>query len=276
MNARKVAKTQRILFFLVFLALLRLCESFFACSAAADEPREVVNSLGVRFMRIPAGDFLMGSPVGEEQAEPDERPQHPVRISQAFYLGAYEVTQADFELVMGENPSWFSPTGGGRDLIANVDSKRLPVEMVSWDDAVSFCRRLSERDEERRAGRTYRLPTEAEWEYACRAGSTTRFTFGDALDSGTATFSTRTTSSVGLYSPNAWGLYDMHGNVWEWCSDWYAADAYSLKRPPTEGNGRVVRGGSYQFAPSQARSANRDFTRPTRRDWGNGLRVVME
>lgn len=255
-----------------------------ANAATADEPREITNSLGMRFVRIPAGEFLMGSPAGDDQAEPDELPQHAVRIATPFYLGKFEVTQAEFELVKGENPSWFSSTGGGRDAVADRNTVRLPVEMVSWNDAVSFCRRLSELDVERAAKRTYRLPTEAEWEYACRAGTTTRFAFGNAIGSSEANFAdpganpplSQITRPVGSFLPNAWGLHEMHGNVWEWCSDWYAADAYVTGKLPIDGNGRVVRGGSYQFTASQARSANRDFTRPTRRDWGNGLRIVVD
>lgn len=251
--------------------------------AAADEPRDVVNSLGMRFIRIPAGEFLLGSPADDEQAQPDEQPQHAVRITRPFYLGAFEITQAEFELVMGENPSWFSRTGGGRSIVADRNTQRLPVEMVSWADAESFCRRLSQLDAERTARRSYRLPTEVEWEYAARAGTTTRFAFGNTIGSREANVPdpaadpTRrpVTRPVGSYLSNAWGLHDMHGNVWEWCGDWYAADAYASQTSPLDGNGRVVRGGSYQFPASEARSANRDFTRPTRRDWGNGLRVVL-
>jgi formylglycine-generating enzyme required for sulfatase activity len=281
---------------------LRLGESFCLSVAAADEPRGLTNSLGMRFVRVPAGEFLMGSPDGDEQADDDERPQHAVRIAQAFYLGVYEVTQTEFESVMDENPSWFSRLGGGRDMVAGRNTERFPVEMVSWDDAARFCRRLAEVDAERVAGRTYRLPTEAEWEYACRAGGTTRFAWADVITSVEANIADpsanpalpQVTRPVGSYLPNAWGLHDMHGNVWEWCSDWYSAEYYesfsvrekvpegrmrdaSIIDPlgPAEGNGRVVRGGDYRFDASQARSANRDFTRPTRRDWGNGFRVVL-
>jgi formylglycine-generating enzyme required for sulfatase activity len=241
----------------------------------AEEPRQVVNSLGMRFVHIPPGEFQMGSPADDEQAEPDERPQHAVRIATPIYLGACEVTQREFERVMSENPSWFSPAGGGRDLVADVNTSRLPVEMISWDDAVRFCERLGDLPEERAAGRTYRLPTEAEWEHAARAGSATRYAFGDELTANDANVSSHTTRPVGFYPPNAWSLHDMHGNVWEWCGDWYDAEAYANNSAAATGPGRVVRGGDYRSDPRQSRSANRDFTRPTRRDWGNGFRVVM-
>lgn len=278
-----------------FFASLRLCVSllFLGCQvAASDEPQIVKNSIGMQFVRVPAGRFLLGSPDGDESADDDERPHKWVRLTQDFYLGMYEVTQEEFQRVMGENPSWFSPTGGGRDLVRGLDTRRFPVENVSWDEAESFCRKL--RDLSRQPRAFYWLPTEAQWEYACRAGSTTRYAWGDEPDAKRANIRTSSeprTQPVGSYPPNAWGLYDMHGNVWEWCADRYAAETYRyLGRHHlskygndavdplgiTEGTGRVVRGGDYRFNASQARSANRDFTRQTRRDLGNGFRVVMQ
>ena len=154
-------------------------------------PVEITNSIGMKLVLIPPGEFMMGSPkelIEEELKRPDndqwykehlpgEGPQHRVRITRPFYLGTYLVTQEEYQRVMGTNPSEFSATGKGKDKVAGQDTKRFPVENVSWDDAVEFCRKLSEMPEEKAAGRTYRLPSEAQWEYACRAGSTGRYSF---------------------------------------------------------------------------------------------------
>jgi formylglycine-generating enzyme required for sulfatase activity len=251
--------------------------------ASAGELREVVNSLGMRFVLIPAGEFVMGSPADDPQADADEHPRHRVQIARPYYLGVYEVTQAEYERVMGENPSWFSPRGGGRELLGAADTGRLPVEFISWDEATAFCARLGELPEEKEAGRTYRLPTEAEREYACRAGTKTRFSNGDQLtasDANVGDGERGMTRPVGSFPSNAWGLHDMHGNVWEWCADRYDSAYYQGSptfdpRGPAEGTGRVVRGGDYRSSAKEARSANRDFTRQSRRDWGNGFRVVV-
>src|SRR5205085_11701074 len=175
-------------------------------------PQQMQSRAGVEFVWILAGSFMMGS----ENGDSDEKPAHRVTISEGFYMGKYEVTQAQWQAVMGNNPSNFK----GCD--------NCPVEQVSWDDAVSFIAKLNAQND----GYTYRLPTEAEWEYACRAGTTTAFAFGDSLSSEQANFDgdypyggapkgvyRQKTTSVGRFQPNAWGLYDMHGNVWEWCED---------------------------------------------------------
>ena len=157
-------------------------------------PVEITNSIGMKLVLIPPGEFTMGSPkelIEEELKRPGndqwykeqsagEGPQHRVRITRPFYLGTYLVTQQEYQRVMGTNPSEFSATGKGKDKVAGQDTKRFPVECVSWDDAVEFCRKLSEMPEEQAAGRTYRLPSEAQWEYACRAGSTGRYSFSSA------------------------------------------------------------------------------------------------
>ncbi len=260
-----------------------------AAGAIAREPK-VVNSLGMHFVPLEAGEFLRGSPDDDPQADDDERPQRRVRITRPFAFGRYEVSQREYLAVMGENPSWFSATGGGRSSQPSLGDGAayddLPVEMVSWQEAVDFCRRLSELPAERAAGRKYRLPTEAEWEYAARAGGSARYGNADALSPSDAVLlfdpdTPRETSPVRSHAPNAWGLHHMQGNVWEWCSDWYDADYYRVAPTddpsgPIEGTGRVVRGGDYRSPPQTARSANRDFTRATRRDWGNGIRVVLE
>jgi formylglycine-generating enzyme required for sulfatase activity len=158
----------------------------------AQADREITNSIGMKLVLIPKGTFTMGSPeneqVGELSRELDE-PQHEVTISQDYYLGVYEVTQAQYKKVMGENPSSFQGANvAERDpqtgrVLKEIDSSNHPVEMVSWQDAVKFCQRLSELPEEKKAGRVYRLPTEAEWEYACRAGSKKAFSFGNGVKS---------------------------------------------------------------------------------------------
>ncbi len=226
--------------------------------------RGVVNSIGLQLLLIPAGEFQMGSPDSDSDAYDDEKPQHTVRITKPFYLGVTEVTQEQYERVMGTNPSYFK-------------GAQLPVETVSWVDAMEFCRKLSELPGERIAGRVYRLPTEAEWEYACRAGSKTKWSFGDAESSlGDYAWYTsnsgRKTHTVGTKKPNAWGLYDMHGNVWEWCSDWYKPDytttTVSDPTGPATGSIRVYRGGSWGNYAGQGRSAFRDGGTP---DSGGGL-----
>jgi formylglycine-generating enzyme required for sulfatase activity len=213
---------------------------------------------------IPTGEFTMGSP----ESEPDRRDnetQHKVRITKPFYLSAHEVTQAQYERVMGNNPSYFKgPT--------------KPVEQVNWNDAVAFCDELSKRE-----GEKYRLPTEAQWEYACRAGTTTAYSFGDdvrqlpqhAWYSGSSNGSTH---PVGKKLPNPWGLFDMHGNVWEWCEDWYGT--YETKQMlinpsgPASGSRRVLRGGPFVAPPKDVRAASRNLNPPDYRYLNNGFRLT--
>jgi formylglycine-generating enzyme required for sulfatase activity len=245
---------------------------------------EITNSIGMKLVRIPPGKFLMGSPI-EEVGRFDHEDEHEVAITQPFYLGVYEVTQQEYEEVMGKNPSWFSPKGGGKDKVKGMASRsrQFPVENVSWEEVVEFCRKLSERTEERRTGRTYRLPTEAEWEYACRGGAreTTPFHFGPTLSPDQANISSRLgrTTVVGSYKPNAFGLYDMHGNIWEWCQDWHDEDYYKRSPPrdppgPEKGRHRVLRGGAWSSDPRDCRAASRDRDAPGSRDDVIGFRVV--
>ena len=254
-------------------------------------PGLLTNSIGMKFAVISAGEFLMGSPAGEKNRSSDEH-QHRVRITQAFHLGVFEVTQAQYERVMGKNPSSFSSSGTSKDKVAGKDTSKFPVEKVSWDDAVEFCRRLSNLPEERAAGNTYRLPTEAEWEYACRAGTTTPFHFGSVLNGkqancdGGLPYGTETkgpylqrTMRVGSFAPNAFGLYDMHGNVYEWCADWYDSDYYknspvSDPRGPSSGSYRVFRGGSWYYYARGCRSAYRSRDTPDGRYDSLGFRVL--
>ena len=194
---------------------------------------------------------------------------HQVTLTKSFEIGVYEVTQKQYEKVMGGNPSRFK-------------GAQNPVENVSWDDAVDFCRKLSALPGEKIAGYVYRLPTEAEWEYACRAGTTTKYSFGDS-DSPLGDYawydknSGKTTHPVGQKHPNAWGLYDMHGNVWEWCQDCHADYPSGSVADPTgrsSSSVRGYRGGSWDFSAGNCRSANRFRISPSFRFNFLGFRVV--
>jgi len=249
----------------------------------------ITNDLGMKFAYCPPTGpegFLMGSPESEADRATDET-QHRVILTRGFYLGVYEVTQEEYQQVMGTNPSSFASTGGAAAYVAGLDTRRCPVEGVSWDNAVECCRKLSARD-----GKTYRLPTEAEWEFACRAGTTTPFHFGKSCNGteancwGEFPYGTSVkgmpldrTTSVGKYQPNAWGLYDMHGNVWEWCSDEYgdypAGPVTNPAGPSSGASNRVNRGGSWSRNPRDCRSANRIRDNPEYRDLSLGFRVVL-
>jgi formylglycine-generating enzyme required for sulfatase activity len=220
----------------------------------------IKNRIGMGFVYVPAGSFMMGS---DDEYYEGEKPVHKVTIREGFYMGKYEVTQAQWRQVMGSSPSHFK-------------GDNLPVENVSWDDAQEFTRKLNAKND----GYVYRLPTEAEWEYACRAGTTGDYA-GD-LDS-MAWYKKNSggkTHPVGQKQPNAWGLYDMHGNVFEWCEDRHHV---SYNRAPVDGsawlNGgdedRVLRGGSWSAVDSDLRSASRPKLAPgTRAFSGLGFRVV--
>ena len=200
----------------------------------------ITNSIGMRLVLLPAGEFTMGLPdVGQnsdvpEIGVPPEVPPHKVRLTKDFYFSAFEVTQAQYEYVMGENPSWHSKGGGGEGQVYGQDTSNFPIENISWTDAVKFCCCLSELPEEKAAGRRYRLPTEAEWEYACRAGSTAPFnapcTHHPNDPDGFNVFfygeEGFPLAEVGSYHPNPWGIYNMRGNAWEWCQDWFGWDYY--------------------------------------------------
>jgi formylglycine-generating enzyme required for sulfatase activity len=287
--------------------------------------KPVVSSIGMRLVPIPAGTFTMGSTEKERQDvvalynekwRPDyfkaEGPQHEVQIPRNFHLGEKEVTQRQFKEVMGYNPSFFSKDGEGKKGLKYHDSSKpaggkdkvsgstvdYPVENVSWDEAVEFCRRLTEKDrKEGKIGRErkYRLPTEAEWEYACRGGAPSyrTFHFGNSLSSDQANFDgsrpyggaargkyLERTRAVGSYEMNAFGLFDMHGNVCEWCSDWHDKDYYKVSprrdpAGPSRGSLRVVRGGSWAAAGEMCRSAQRGGNEPGLRGRGYGFRAAL-
>jgi formylglycine-generating enzyme required for sulfatase activity/serine/threonine protein kinase len=257
----------------------------------------IKNSIGMTLNLIPAGEFMMGSSEDDRAANSNEKPQHLVRITRPFYLGVHEVTQAQYEVVMGNNPSYFSPSGGGRDKVVGQSTDQNPVKCASWLDAAEFCNRLSEMDGlksfyELEAGTAlvpdwrgpgYRLPTEAEWEYACRANSKTQYSFGNN-EGGLAEYSwydnnsSDQTHPVARKRPNAFGLFDMHGNVREWCWETYAD--YEVHSPVVDPQGpsgtgsRVIRGGRWSRDLDNARSAYRYSDWPGRRKLDLGFRVA--
>ncbi len=223
-------------------------------------PGILTNSIGMKLKRIKPGAFVMGSGRGNM----DEAPPHRVALTEPFYIGVLEVTQGQWEDVMGNNPSYFK-------------GPRHPVEKVSWNDARLFCRKLSQLE-----NRTYRLPTEAEWEYACRAGNSTEFPWGDEFREDSAWCSVNSggaTQEVGTRESNAWGLYDMIGNVWEWVEDTYGPyPGGEIPEPvPRNGKERVLRGGGWYNVPERCRAASKTFQNP---GYGSsstsGFRVVTE
>ncbi|QTA79721.1 Sulfatase-modifying factor enzyme domain-containing protein [Desulfonema limicola] len=239
---------------------------------------DYTNGLGMSFVELPSGTFMMGSPTDEPGRSSGEI-LHQVTLTKAFYMMTTEVTQGQWEAVMGTNPSYFTACGGS-----------CPVEQVSWNDIQEFITKMNLRGEG-----TYRLPTEAEWEYAARAGSTTAFANGGITNTSCTPVDpnldamgwycgnddvdgSSTTHPVAQKQANAWGLYDMHGNVWEWCQDWYGtypADAVTDPVGPETGSYRMLRGGSWNFNAQYCRSAYRNFTNPTIRLIHLGLRLVL-
>jgi formylglycine-generating enzyme required for sulfatase activity len=238
-------------------AKARECQEAWAENLGVEVEKE--NSIGMKLRVIPPGTFTMG----------EGNTAHEVTLTKPFMIGVHEVTQADYQTVMRINPSKFK-------------GSRNPVEMVTWNDATEFCRRLSLLPREKPAGRVYRLPTEAEWEFACRAGTTTTYSFGDdesllsrygwTKDNGGGT-----THPVGSKLANPFGLYDVHGNVWEWCQDWYGGyPSFAVTDPKgaVSGSSRVGRGGSW-FGPAEdCRSAIRYGSNPSPRDYYDGFRVT--
>ena len=326
---------------LIFIFALLMSASILA-SDQDMPPAGIENSLGMKFVLVPAGEFLMGSDESPEEltkAFPqyeqhrvrelgDEAPVHRVRITQAFYLGQFEVTVGQFRKFIetsGYIPQSVAYGAGGYGYNKNYDPTKSksgdafegrdpkyswrntgfeqgdnhPVVNVTWNDAVALAKWLSESE-----GVKYRLPTEAEWEYACRAGTRTRYANGDnpeslikianIFDSDSKNYWLRWalfalpshdgfafTSPVGSFAPNAWGLYDMHGNVWEWVSDWYADDYYARSpiddpQGPIDGDLRVRRGGSWHTWALYARSSYRNYITPNSRYILVGMRLVRE
>lgn len=302
----------------------------------------ITNSIGMKLVLVPAGEFMMGAeehrtdtlnqfPYSDAKWMVDESPRHRVRVTQPFYMGQYEVTLGQFlmfyhaagyktDMERDGRPSWgyqnnrlvegenFRPWAPGWQISYND-----PALFISWNDAMAFCKWLSKKE-----GKSYRLPTEAEWEYACRAGSNTRYSFGNdpeelvyyanAADQDRKALSPNAvmagldgkgkaaqipfpflsrrdgyawTAPVGKFRPNAFGLYDMHGNAWEWCSDWYGADYYEHSptddpQGPGAGKARVLRGGAFNYAAAQQRCADRNSDDPRNRTSSYGFRIVCE
>jgi formylglycine-generating enzyme required for sulfatase activity len=261
--------------------------------ALGEQPLEIIrNSLGMELVVLGPGRFWMGAAAGEAGANKSELPQHPVTFTRRFAISLHEVTQGQWVRLMGNNPSHFRPGGPGAEKVAGLDTSRFPVESITWNEAVEFCKRLSRLPEEKWAGRVYRLPTEAQWEYACRAGSQLPFHTGLDLDPQAENFFSLAplmqaarvqpidrTLPVGSLRPNAFGLYDMHGNVMEWCRDRYGqyvqGEAVDPNGPDV-GQSRVVRGGAYAIKAVECRSAIRYPTLPDARSRLYGFRVVWE
>jgi uncharacterized protein (TIGR02996 family) len=253
------------------------------------------NVFSAPFVLIPPGKFWMGSPSSEADRFEDEGSEREVEITRPFYLAVFPLTQAEYIGVTETNPSHFCSTGLDRERVAGIDTSRHPVENLSWDDAVAFCRALNAVHQERDAGRVYRLPTEAEWESSCRAGitGTGPFHFGPTLSSTQANFNGRfpyggepgpylaVTTPVDTYPPNAFGLYDLHGNVSEWCSDWFD-EKYYLTGPAVDpqgaefGDRRVLRGGSWSDDGRYCRTAFRYDRLPEEGRNDFGVRLVLE
>lgn len=272
-------------------------------------------SLPLRLSFIDFGAMTLGSPPNERGRRGDERP-HMIFIERPFLLGTYEVTQKQFQAVMGRNPSFFQKRGNGRGRVKNIATQQFPVETVTWFDSLEFCNKLSAKDgypkyyqlkDVKRdkgsiisatvkiiGGNGYRLPTESEWEYACRAGTKTVYHFGDRSSGGDANFRSRRSTGayggrtsvielkrscrVGRYNPNAFGLYDMHGNVSEWVWDWYKTD-YPKKYQkagtgPKTGRRKIIRGGSWMLDGKSCRSASRATNSPFAMKNYSGFRVA--
>jgi formylglycine-generating enzyme required for sulfatase activity len=258
------------------LILTAIVAGLLVVSARAQD-LDLGSGIRLKLAPIPAGKFQMGSPKGDtgaafnesDRVKQNNEYQHSVTLTRAFLIGTTEVTQAQYRAVTGQNPSIFK-------------GDTLPVDNVSWDAAVKFCELLSAK-----TGKTVRLPTEAEWEYACRATTTTRYSFGDDPDytrlaehAWYEANSARQTHPVGQKKPNDWGLYDMGGNVWEWCADTFKGpyedkSVVDPEGPPT-GEIKVLRGGCWETGPLSARSANRGGIISNRATSRFGFRVVVE
>jgi len=231
-------------------------------SSGKEEVIDLGKDVKLEMVLVPAGKFKMGSkadPFSNIKPNNDELPQHEVTLTKPFYMSKYEVTQDQWFEIMGENPS-------------REKGRKLPVTDVSWEDCQEFIKKLNAK-----TNGGFRLPTEAEWEYGCRAGTTTAYAYGDNITKRDANIDSGSIKEVGSYKPNAFGLYDMHGNVWESCEDWhedYPEGAVTDPRGPATGERRVMRGGSFDVDVSNARSSIRNYFTPTYRYGLGGLRLA--
>jgi formylglycine-generating enzyme len=239
-----------------------------------DQPNDFTNSLGMKFVWIPSGKFMMGSPKQEEERLSNEA-QHNVTLSNGFFMGIHLVTQEEWQTVMGNKPSGFK------------GEKNLPVDSVSWNDCQEFIKKLREKDE-----KPYRLTSEAEWEYCCRAGTTTPFNFGGTISTDQANYcgnltygngkkciNRERTTPVGTFPANAWGLHDMHGNLWEWCQDccgdYPQNDVVDPQGSESEADHRILRGGSWYSYDDMCRSARRSGSEPAYSTTLIGFRICF-
>ena len=244
---------------------LEIAETRLERNLIKEKEVSIGDNININFVLVPAGTFIMGSPVTESGSRKNET-QHSVTITRSFYLGKYVVTQEQWEAIMGTGFLWF---GGNPSF---YKGPKLPVTNVSWLDCQDFIRKLNASSE---GG--FRLPTEAEWEYACRAGTTTAYSFGGNITKSDVNYDGPSTKDVGSYKPNAFGLYDMHGNVWEWCNDWYGdylEESVTDPKGAAAGTNRVLRGGSFYANEWLARSFNRGGNKPTYRSYSAGLRLA--
>ena len=267
----------------IFIPVLLVLLGLFSGEAKGEEgvepEKSFTNSIGMKFVYIESGSFMKGSGLTPSELESqfggkakwytDERPQHQVILTRSFYIQITEVTQGQWSKIMGINPSIFRSCG-----------ETCPVEKVSWYDAREFIKKLNEKEQTDK----YRLPTESEWEYACRANNTAAFCFGkDKKELEDYAWhhpnSWDRTHRVGQKKPNAWGIYDMHGNVWEWCEDWYGdypSQSVTDPKGPSSGSQRVSRGGSWRSVSRFCRSAYRYGVDPAYRRPSGGLRLVRD
>jgi len=275
---------------LVILSLGAVC-------SLGSEP--LVSSVGLKMLPIPAGGFTMGSPDSEKSRGSDEA-QVEVTLTEAFHMAETEVTQGQWMKVMNTSlkeqiESKDGPLGRGANLVeeASAEGADQPMCFVNWQDTLDFCEKLTELDRVAGVlpeGWVYSIPTEAQWEYVCRAGTQSVFAYGDTLTSDQANFYGKLpygvetegvyrekTTPVKTFKPNAWGLYDMHGNLYEWCLDWYTEELEGGENPvgPAEGEGRIIRGGTWNRKATSCRSAYRYSSNPTARGYNIGFRVVL-
>ena len=251
------------------ISCVAVLSCFVGLPQAGASENTYTNSIGMEFILVPSGSFMMGADKKLEDASNDETPRHRVIISKAFYLGKFQVTQSQWVTVMGDNPSEFKGSSN-------------PVENVSWDNVRSFVHKLNQME----GTDKYRLPTEAEWEYAARADTESTYFFGyEDRDLGRYAWyagnSGEKTHPVGQKGANAWGLHDIHGNVWEWVQDWYDGDYYSQGRAtdpqgPSSGKYRVMRGGCWYHNAGACRVAYRHYDWPDFRYYNYGFRVLLE